>query len=168
VQFRVVGDQSRLRGWVIGMASTKTRSRKIVVLPRTEYARLHHYAGDRYVVDRSNTPGGPSAANFGSLRREAGLTRADVALGAKLPLETISRIDNGHGDPAAETTVRKLLRVIQRVGKASVPRDRLPEDALTCVRSLTPLSPAGFSSHPNPSPPFAALRAGSGRGTRGD
>jgi len=100
------------------MASTKTRSRKIVVLPRTEYARLHHYAGDRYVVDAIEYSRWSIGRKLRELRREAGLTRADVALGAKLPLETISRIENGHGDPAAETTVRKLLRGIQRVGKA--------------------------------------------------
>lgn len=108
----------------------KAKSRKVVVLPRSEYARLHHYTGDRYVVDAIEYSSWSIGRKLRDLRREAGLTRADVALGAKLPLETISRIENGHADQVQETTVRKVLRVIERAGKAertsrqAIPRTR--------------------------------------------
>jgi DNA-binding XRE family transcriptional regulator len=117
------------------MASMKTRSRKtrsrpsraasgFTFLPRSEYSRLHRYAGDgRYVVDAIEYSRWSIGRKLRLLRREAGLTRADVAFGAKLPLETISRIEHGHGDPA-EGTVRRMVRAIRRAGHRSGPRAR--------------------------------------------
>ena len=94
-------------------------------MPRSEYSRLRRYSEDgRYVVDAIEYSRWSMGRKLRRLRREAGLTRADVAFGAKVPLEAISRIENGQGDPP-EGTVRKVVRAIQRAARRSGRRARV-------------------------------------------
>jgi transcriptional regulator with XRE-family HTH domain len=48
-------------------------------------------------------------------RLEAGLTQAEVARRAGIRSETLSRLENGRGNPTV-ATVRKIVRAIARAG----------------------------------------------------
>lgn len=55
------------------------------------------------------------------LRRQAGLTQAEVARRAGIRAETLSRLENGRGNPTV-ATVRKIVRAIERAGRQAVRR----------------------------------------------
>ena len=44
-------------------------------------------------------------------RAATGLSQADVAARARIRVETLSRLENGHGNPTV-ATVRKILRAL--------------------------------------------------------
>jgi transcriptional regulator with XRE-family HTH domain len=46
------------------------------------------------------------------LRRKARLSQAELAARAKMRAATISRLENGHGDPTGKS-VRKILRALR-------------------------------------------------------
>lgn len=97
--------------------STKTAGRvrragrEYVVLPRSEYHRRRHYKGTQYVVDALDFVNWSIGKDLRRLRRKAGLTQAEAAARAKIRVETLSRLENGHGNPTV-ATVRKILRAL--------------------------------------------------------
>jgi DNA-binding XRE family transcriptional regulator len=85
---------------------------KYVVLPRSEYPRLRHYpkhAG--YIVDALDFSAWSIGRDLRRQRRKAKLTQAEVAARAKIRVETLSRLENGHGNPTLKT-VRKILSAL--------------------------------------------------------
>jgi DNA-binding XRE family transcriptional regulator len=86
--------------------------RKYVVLPRSEYPRLRHYARHAgYVVDALDFSAWSIGRDLRQLRRKANLTQAEVAARAKIRVETLSRLENGRGNPTLKT-VQKILRAM--------------------------------------------------------
>jgi DNA-binding XRE family transcriptional regulator len=72
--------------------------RTFVLLPKEDYERL----------SRGGRPAAPlGGADLGRelrlRRRNAGLTQAELARRAGIRLETLSRIENGHGNPTVAT-----------------------------------------------------------------
>ena len=55
------------------------------------------------------------------LRRRAGLTQAEVARRAGIRAETLSRLENGRGNPTV-ATVSKVVRAIARANRPMVRR----------------------------------------------
>ena len=85
---------------------------KYVVLPRSEYPNLHRYPKHGgYVVDALDFTTWSIGRDLRRLRRKAGLTQAEVAARAKIRVETLSRLENGHGNPTVKT-VHKILRAV--------------------------------------------------------
>lgn len=56
-------------------------------------------------------------------RLEAGLTQAEVARRAGIRSETLSRLENGRGNPTV-ATVSKIVRAIERAGRRGAGRRR--------------------------------------------
>jgi DNA-binding XRE family transcriptional regulator len=48
-------------------------------------------------------------------RQKAGLTQTEVARRAEIRLETLSRLENGHGNPTLATVKRILLAIGEKV-----------------------------------------------------
>jgi DNA-binding XRE family transcriptional regulator len=96
------------------MASTISRLRlgghDFVVVPVAEYRRLERLAKqvDADAVSFAKTSIGRDLARR---RRAAGLSQAAVADRARIRAETLSRLENGRGNPTL-ATVRSILRAL--------------------------------------------------------
>lgn len=84
--------------------------RDYVVLPVTMYRRLSRLAREphRDAVEYARESIGREIARR---RRAACLSQAAVAARAGIRVETLSRLENGHGNPTV-TTVRAILRAL--------------------------------------------------------
>ena len=99
---------------------------KYVILPRSEYAHLRRYKNrSRYVLDALDFVAWSIGHDLCRLRRKAGLSQAQVARRAGIRVETLSRLENGHGNPTVKT-VQKILRAfssresVSKIGRAHV------------------------------------------------
>lgn len=87
-------------------------SGQYIILPRSEYAHLRQYPTDGpYVVDAIEYSGWSIGRDLRRLRRKAGLTLAEAAARARVRPDTLSRLENGQGNPTRKT-MRKLLRAL--------------------------------------------------------
>ena len=84
--------------------------KQFVLLPTAEYRRLRRLAtgGMRDAVDFGRESIGRDLAGK---RMAAGLSQAEVAGRARIRVETLSRLENGRGNPTV-ATVRKILRAL--------------------------------------------------------
>ena len=98
------------------MSVTKPRmaipSDGFVRVPAAEYRRLKERAAADY-VDALTYAKRSIGRNLRRLRREAGMTQAQVARRAGIRVETLSRLENGRGNPTL-ATVRMVLRAVRR------------------------------------------------------
>ena len=85
---------------------------RYVIVPRSEYPHLSRYKRDpRVVVDALEFTAWSIGRHLRRLRRKAGLSQAQVAARAKIRVETLSRLENGHGNPTVKT-VERILRAL--------------------------------------------------------
>ena len=98
------------------MSVTKPRmgvdSGGFVRVPAAEYRRLKKRAAADY-VDALTYAKRSIGRNLRRLRREANMTQAQVARRAGIRVETLSRLENGRGNPTL-ATVRMVLRAVRR------------------------------------------------------
>ncbi len=81
--------------------------RDYVLLPASEYPRVRG-TGRKVVFDALELVSWSIGRDLRRLRRKAGLSQAEVAARAKIRVETLSRLENGHGNPSVKT-VQKIL-----------------------------------------------------------
>lgn len=84
-----------------------------VLLPAAEYPRLKG-TGRRVVFDAVEILNWLSGRDLRRDRKAAGLTQAEVARRAHIRPETLSRLENGRGNP----TVRTVARILRAIGRA--------------------------------------------------
>ncbi|MBI1852039.1 MAG: helix-turn-helix transcriptional regulator [Planctomycetes bacterium] len=84
--------------------------REFVLVPASEYDRLTKLAA-RDGVDAVEFANASIGRSLARKRRTAGVSQAKVAAKAGLRVETLSRIENGHGNPTV-ATVKKILRAL--------------------------------------------------------
>ena len=89
-------------------------NRKFVLVPAREYRRLRLLAGAEK-QDAVEFARASIARDLARKRDAARLTQADVAAKAGIRIETLSRIENGRGNPTV-ATVRKILRALGERG----------------------------------------------------
>ena len=82
-----------------------------VLLPASEYPRVRG-TGRKVVFDAIEVVSWSIGRDLRRLRRKAGLSQAEVAARAKIRAETLSRLENGRGNP----TVATLRRILQALG----------------------------------------------------
>ena len=82
-----------------------------VLMPASAYPRLRG-TGRKVVFDALEIVNWSIGRDLRHMRRKAGLSQAEVARRAKMRPETLSRLENGHGNP----TVRTLRRVLRALG----------------------------------------------------
>ncbi|MEE9244672.1 MAG: helix-turn-helix transcriptional regulator [Gemmatimonadota bacterium] len=83
-----------------------------MLVPAEEYRRLRRLAG-REAVDAVRFANESIERDPAQLRRVAGLSQAEVASRAGIRAETLSRLENGQGNPTV-ATVRRILRGLGR------------------------------------------------------
>jgi DNA-binding XRE family transcriptional regulator len=84
--------------------------RGFVILPAAEYRRLVRLAGEPR-VDAVAYARQSIGRDLVRRRRDAGLSQRDVAARAGLRVETLSRLENGRGNPTLKT-VQAILRAL--------------------------------------------------------
>lgn len=82
------------------------------LIRKREYERLCRNAGAGY-VDALEYAGASIGRSLRRARRRAGMTQSQVAARAGIRLETLSRLENGRGNP----TVRTVRRILQALGE---------------------------------------------------
>lgn len=102
------------------MASTMTRvgavpklrvgTRTFVLIPEREYERLLHGA-ETEATDAIEFARASIGRDLRRKRERTHLTQAQVAARAGIRLETLSRLENGHGNPTV-ATIRRILRAL--------------------------------------------------------
>lgn len=80
------------------------------LVPKSEYEQLVHAAEGSY-VDASDYAKESIGRDLRRKREKTGLTQAEVAAKAGIRLETLSRLENGHGNPTF-ATVRRILKAL--------------------------------------------------------
>ena len=101
---------SEADGMKNGIQTLRIGRQEFVLVPASEYRRLTKLAARENVdaVEFANASIGRSLARR---RRAASLSQARLATKAGLRVETLSRIENGHGNPTV-ATVKKILRAL--------------------------------------------------------
>ncbi len=89
--------------------------RDFVLIPAEEYRRLRRLADDE-VVDAVQFAKESIGRDLARLRREAGLSQAEVASRAKIRAETLSRLENAKGNPTVATIKRILTALGAEMG----------------------------------------------------
>ena len=84
--------------------------RPFVLIPESEYRRLMRYA-EEPTTDAVEFAKGSIGRELRRKRAHARLTQAQVAAKSGIRLETLSRLENGRGNPTV-TTVRRILRAL--------------------------------------------------------
>ncbi len=82
-------------------------ARTFYVLPKSEYDRLVREAKIPQ-VDATAFARASIGRDLRRKRKRAGLTQAEVAARAGVRLETLSRLENGRGNPTVDTVQRIL------------------------------------------------------------
>ncbi len=88
----------------------KIGKRVFVLLPAADYQRLEHQAG-RGHRDAVNFATESIGRDLHQKRGVAGLSQAELAAKAGIRAETLSRLENGRGNPTV-ATVKKILRAL--------------------------------------------------------
>ena len=84
--------------------------RPFVLIPESEYRRLVRCA-EEPTADAVGFSKTSIGRDLRRKRSRARLTQAQVAAKSGIRLETLSRLENGHGNPTV-TTVRRILRAL--------------------------------------------------------
>lgn len=99
------------RGRRGGVQRLRIKGATFYLVPGAHYSKLVRDSGRPYVdaVDHARASIG---RDLRRRRAKAGLTQAQVAARCGLRLETISRLENGRGNPTV-ATVRRILSAVQ-------------------------------------------------------
>lgn len=97
-----------------GVQTLKIGKRAFVLLPAADYRRLEHLAGwgQRDAVNFATESIG---RDLHRKRRAAGLSQAELAEKAGIRAETLSRLENGRGNPTVATVKKILYALGERV-----------------------------------------------------
>ncbi len=93
-----------------GVQEIRVGGESYCLIPKGEYLRLLREAGRRS-VDAVEYAKMSIGRNLRQKRKRAGLTQAEVAFKAGIRAETLSRIENGRGNPTV-VTVRRILSAL--------------------------------------------------------
>jgi len=88
----------------------QVRGETICLVRKSDYVRLLREAGEN-LVDAAEFARSSIGRDLRGKRKKAGLSQAQVAAKAGIRLETLSRIENGRGNPTVET-VRRILKAL--------------------------------------------------------